>query len=104
VVFDPARVSYTELLRFFFANHDATTPNRQGPDFGTQYRSAVFASDAAQLEAAKTFVAELAKSPKYAQRKIVTELVPPGPTFWPAEDYHQDYHAKHGGSCRVKSE
>jgi len=104
VVFDPARVSYTELLRVFFANHDATTPNRQGPDSGTQYRSSVFAADAAQLEAARAFVAELQKSPRYAQRKIVTELVAPGPKFWPAEDYHQDYHLKHGGSCRVKSE
>jgi peptide methionine sulfoxide reductase msrA/msrB len=104
VVFDPARVSYRELLRFFFANHDATTLNRQGPDFGSQYRSAVFAADAAQLETAKAFVDELAKAPRYAQRKIVTQLVPPGPVFWPAEDYHQDYHLKHGGSCRVKTE
>jgi peptide methionine sulfoxide reductase msrA/msrB len=104
VVFDPARVSYTELLRFFFANHDATTLNRQGPDHGTQYRSAVFAADDKQLEAARAFVAELAKSPRYAQRKIVTEIVAPGPIFWPAEEYHQDYHLKHGGSCRVRTE
>jgi peptide methionine sulfoxide reductase msrA/msrB len=104
VVFDPARVSYRELLRFFFANHDATTLNRQGPDFGAQYRSAVFAADAAQLESARAFVDELAKSPRYAQRKIVTQLVAPGPAFWAAEDYHQDYHLKHGGSCRVKTE
>jgi len=104
VVFDPARVGYKELLRFFFANHDATTLNRQGPDFGSQYRSAVFASDAAQLETAKAFVDELAKSPRFAQKKIVTQLVPPGPVFWPAEEYHQDYHLKHGGSCRVKTE
>jgi peptide methionine sulfoxide reductase msrA/msrB len=104
VVFDPKRVAYTELLRFFFANHDATTPDRQGPDHGTQYRSAVFASDPKQLESARAFVAELAKSPKYAERKIVTELVAPGPAFWPAEEYHQDYHRKHGGSCRVKTD
>jgi peptide-methionine (S)-S-oxide reductase len=50
------------------------------------------------------FVAELATSPKYAKRPIVTELVAPGPRFWPAEEYHQDYHAKHGGSCAVKTE
>jgi len=104
VVFDPARVSYKELLRFFFANHDATTLNRQGPDFGSQYRSAVFASDVAQLETAKAFVDELAKSPRYAQKKIVTQLVAQGPVFWPADEYHQDYHLKHGGSCRVKTE
>ena len=104
VVFDPAKVSYKELLRFFFANHDATTPNRQGPDFGAQYRSAVFAADAAQLDSARAFVAELSATPRYANKKIVTELVAPGPKFWPAEDYHQDYHLKHGGSCRVKTE
>jgi peptide methionine sulfoxide reductase msrA/msrB len=104
VVFDPARVSYTKLLEVFFLNHDATTLNRQGPDFGSQYRSAVFAADAAQLEAAQKFVTELGASPKYAGRKIVTQLVAPGPAFWPAEEYHQDYHAKHGGSCRVKME
>ena len=104
VVFDPKHVSYRELLRFFFANHDATTLNRQGPDFGTQYRSAVFAATPTQLEDARAFVAELGKSERYAKRKIVTELVPPGPHFWPAEEYHQDYHLKHGGSCRVKSE
>ena len=104
IVFDPKRVSYGELLRFFFANHDATTPNRQGPDVGDQYRSAVFAADTAQLESARAFVAELAGTPRYAKRKIVTQLVAPGPRFWPAEDYHQDYHLKHGGSCQVKSE
>ena len=104
VVFAPSLVSYTELLKIFFANHDATTLNRQGPDYGSQYRSAIFAADAAQLETAKTFVAELAKLPKYQSRKVVTEILAPGPTFWPAEEYHQDYHAKHGGSCRVKSE
>jgi peptide methionine sulfoxide reductase msrA/msrB len=104
VTFDPKKVEYRELLRFFFANHDATTLNRQGPDFGEQYRSAVFAADAAQLETARAFVAELAQSPRYAKRKVVTQLVAPGPKFWPAEDYHQDYHLKHGGSCRVKTE
>ncbi|NOT31357.1 MAG: peptide-methionine (S)-S-oxide reductase MsrA [Planctomycetes bacterium] len=104
VVFDPLRVSYDELLKYFFANHDATTLDRQGPDHGTQYRSAVFADTPAQLAAAQKFVAELQASARHAQRKIVTQLVPPGPRFWPAEDYHQDYHLKHGGSCRVKSE
>lgn len=104
VDFDPARVSYQELLRVFFLNHDPTTLNRQGPDIGDQYRSAVFASDAKQLEAANAFVKELSATPKFAKRKIVTQIVAPGPRFWPAEDYHQDYHAKHGGSCRVKVE
>lgn len=104
IVFDPKQVSYRELLRYFFANHDATTLNRQGPDYGTQYRSAVFAATPAQLEEARAFVAELGKTERYQKRKIVTELLAPGPRFWPAEEYHQDYHLKHGGSCRVKSE
>ncbi len=104
VVFDPKQVGYGELLKFFFANHDATTLNRQGPDFGTQYRSAVFASTPAQHEAARKFVAELQATPRYAKRPIVTQLIAPGPRFWPAEDYHQDYHLKHGGSCHVKTE
>ncbi len=104
VVFDPKRVSYAELLKFFFANHDATTLNRQGPDHGEQYRSAVFAANPAQLAAAQAYLAELGKTARYEKRKIVTQLVAPGPRFWPAEDYHQDYHLKHGGSCHVKSE
>jgi len=104
VVFDPARVGYPDLLRIFFAHHDATTPNRQGPDIGSQYRSAIFAADAKQLEAARAYVAEVAKSPRYAGREIVTQIVEPGPVFWPAEEYHQDYHKKHGGSCKVKME
>ena len=102
VVFDPARVSYKELLKVFFDNHDPTTMNRQGPDVGENYRSAIFAADAAQKQEAAATLAELAKSPRFANRKIVTQLVDPGHTFWPAEEYHQDYHAKHGGSCSVK--
>jgi peptide methionine sulfoxide reductase msrA/msrB len=101
VVFDPARVSYKALLKVFFDNHDPTTMNRQGPDVGDQYRSAVFATDAEQKQAAVAYVAEVSKSERFAGRKIVTQIVDPGPTFWPAEDYHQDYHKKHGGSCKV---
>ncbi|MBL8862303.1 MAG: bifunctional methionine sulfoxide reductase B/A protein [Planctomycetes bacterium] len=104
IVFDPARVTYDRLLDLFFLNHDPTTLNRQGPDVGTQYRSAIFAADAAQRAAAARKIAALNATPKYAQRKIVTEVVAPGPRFWPAEEYHQDYHAKHGGSCRVQTE
>jgi peptide methionine sulfoxide reductase msrA/msrB len=104
VVFDPARVSYRKLLEFFFLNHDPTTLNRQGPDVGDQYRSAVFAADEAQRTEAQAYVAELAKTPRFDKRKIVTQIVAPGPRFWVAEEYHQDYHLKHGGSCKVKTE
>jgi peptide methionine sulfoxide reductase msrA/msrB len=104
VVFDPKRVTYRKLLEVFFANHDPTTPNRQGPDHGEQYRSAIFATGPEQLAAAQAYVDELARTPRYAGRRIVTQIVPPGPRFWPAEDYHQDYHLKHGGSCRVTTD
>ena len=100
IVFDPARVTYKELLRIFFLNHDATTLNRQGPDIGDQYRSAIFASTSEQKAEAEAFVAELSKTPEYKGRRITT-TIQTAPTFWEAEDYHQDYHAKHGGTCRV---
>lgn len=102
VVFDPSRVTYTKLLKVFFDNHDPTTMNRQGPDVGSNYRSAIFASTDEQLKAAQQFVKEIQTTPRFAKRTIVTQIVPPGQTFWPAEDYHQDYHKKHGGSCSVK--
>lgn len=101
VVFDPARVSFAQLLDVFFKNHDPTTLNRQGPDVGDQYRSAIFAATPEQKTEATRFVAELAKQSQYQKRPIVTQIVDPGITYFPAEDYHQDYHAKHGGSCKV---
>ncbi len=102
VLFDPARVSYPDLLKVFFDNHDPTQVDRQGPDYGTNYRSVVFASTPAQKDAAEGFVKSLASTPRFQGRKIATQIVAPGPKFWPAEDYHQDYHKKHGGSCKVK--
>ncbi len=104
VVFDPARVTYKKLLEFFFLNHDPTTMNRQGPDVGDQYRSAVFAADEAQRAEAQAYVVELGRTPRFEKRKIVTQIVAPGPKFWVAEEYHQDYHVKHGGSCKVKTD
>ncbi len=102
VTFDPQKVKYAKLVELFFLNHDPTTVNRQGPDVGDQYRSAIFAVDGEQEAAAKKAIEEQSKLPRFEKRKIVTQVVPPGPKFWPAEEYHQDYHAKHGGSCRVK--
>jgi peptide methionine sulfoxide reductase msrA/msrB len=99
VVFDPKRVSYRQLLDTFFTLHNPTTLNRQGPDVGTQYRSAVFATTPEQAKLAKELIEKLAASDKYKSKKIVTQVVDPGPVFWAAEEYHQDYHAKHGGSC-----
>jgi peptide methionine sulfoxide reductase msrA/msrB len=102
VVFDPARVRYEQLLKVFFDNHDPTQLDRQGPDYGSNYRSAVFAGTPEQKQIAEQYVKTLAGTPRFQGRKIVTQIVDPGPKFWPAEEYHQDYHKKHGGSCRVK--
>jgi methionine-S-sulfoxide reductase len=87
IVFDPAKISYDEILDYFFRLHDPTTANRQGNDVGTQYRSAIFFQDEKQREAAE-------RAKQRAQQKwprpIVTEVVPAS-KFWPAEEYHQDY-------------
>jgi peptide methionine sulfoxide reductase msrA/msrB len=101
VVFDPDKVSYKELLGWFFKIHDPSQLNRQGPDVGDNYRSAIFAADAKQVDEANAFIAEQAKTKRFAGRTIVTQVVGPdksGP-FYKAEEYHQDYHLKHGGSC-----
>jgi peptide-methionine (S)-S-oxide reductase len=98
VTFDPTRVSYDRLLEEFWRYHDPTTPNRQGPDVGTQYRSAVFVHDPAQEAAAR---ASLAAHQARFGRPIVTEISPAS-TFWPAEEYHQRYTEKTGhGGCHV---
>jgi peptide methionine sulfoxide reductase msrA/msrB len=101
VTFDPARVSYRALLKVFFDNHDPTTLNRQGPDVGSNYRSAIFTSSPSQQAEATAYLAELSKTPRFKDAKIVT-TVQPAPPFFRAEDYHQNYHAIHGGSCQVQ--
>lgn len=92
VEFDPAKISYRELVVVFFANHDPTTPNRQGPDVGDQYRSAVFTFDDAQ---AATVRAEAAAAERELGRRVVTRVAPVVP-FWKAEAYHQQYDEKTG--------
>jgi peptide-methionine (S)-S-oxide reductase len=94
VEYDPAQVSYEELLKVFWDNHDPTTLNRQGPDVGTQYRSAIFYHTPEQKAAAEDSKKELQKSGKY-KRPIVTEITPAGP-FYRAEEYHQQYLSKRG--------
>ena len=92
VRYDPARVAYATLLQVFWATHDPTTLNRQGNDVGTQYRSVIFAHDAAQRESAEALRTRLDQSQVYAA-PIVTELVP-FDRFWPAEPEHQDFYAR----------
>jgi peptide-methionine (S)-S-oxide reductase len=101
VVYDPARISYEQLVRVFWENHDPTQLNRQGPDWGTQYRSAIFFHTPEQEAAAKASKEALDKSGKFA-KKIVTQIVP-ATTFYEAEDYHQQYLEKRGmASCHIK--
>ena len=91
VTFDPAQLSYQELLEVFFTVHDPTTLNRQGADVGTQYRSAVFYHNQQQKEKAEYYKAQLNKEGAY-DKPIVTEITAFS-TFYPAEDYHQEYFA-----------
>ena len=91
IEYDPAQVSFERLLEVFFATHDPTTPNRQGADVGTQYRSGIFFHDADQRRIAEEVISRLDAARVFPAR-IVTE-VSPASTFYPAEDYHQDYFA-----------
>ncbi|HSP97167.1 MAG TPA: bifunctional methionine sulfoxide reductase B/A protein [Candidatus Dormibacteraeota bacterium] len=95
VVFDPTKISYQELLGYFFRMHDPTTPNRQGNDVGSSYRSAIFYHSEAQRQTAEQVKARVDQSGKW-RAPIVTEIVAAG-EFWPAEDSHQKYLQKHPG-------
>jgi peptide-methionine (S)-S-oxide reductase len=102
VEYDPAKVSYNQLLNVFWENHDPTQVNRQGPDWGTQYRSAVFFTTPEQEVQAKASKALLEQSGAYG-KPIATQIVPAGP-FYEAEDYHQQYLEKRGlASCHIRS-
>lgn len=100
VKYDPAEISYDKLLDVFWENHDPTTLNRQGPDIGTQYRSAIFYHTPEQQRAAEQSKARQEASGRF-RRAIVTEITPAS-TFYPAEDYHQRYLEKRGlASCHI---
>ena len=100
VQFDPAQVSYDTLLNIFWENHDPTTKNRQGPDWGSQYRSAIFVHSPEQEKIARESKDRLQASGKWS-RPIVTEITP-APEFYRAEDYHQQYLEKRGlASCHL---
>jgi peptide-methionine (S)-S-oxide reductase len=100
VVFDPAKLSYEALLKVFWENHDPTQLNRQGPDWGHQYRSAIFFNTPEQQASAIASKERLEKSGKY-RRPVVTEITPAS-QFYPAEDYHQQYLEKRGlSTCNI---
>jgi len=98
--FDPAQITYQQLLDEFFSLHDPTQLNRQGPDWGSQYRSVVFYHSPEQEAEAKATIASLTAEKKFS-KPIVTQVVP-AETFWRAEDYHQKYLEKRGAlSCHI---
>jgi len=99
MTFDPSLISYKQLLEVFWSNHNPTTKNQQGPDMGSQYRSVIFTHSNEQKEQAETSIAEQEAAHRWS-RPIVTEVVP-ATTFWRAEEYHQKYHLKNGGSCHI---
>ena len=100
VTFDPGRVSYDELLNAFWTLHDPTTPNRQGPDVGEQYRSSIFIHGPEQERLARESKARLEASGRF-KRPVVTEIVPAA-RFWRAEEYHQRYLEKRGvAACGI---
>ncbi len=100
LTFDPARVSYATLLDKFFELHDPTQLDRQGPDWGNQYRSVIFFHSPEQEAAARTTIERLTEAKRF-RKPIVTQVVP-SETFWRAEDYHQKYLEKRGAvSCHI---
>ena len=101
VTFDPAEIGYAEILEIFFAIHDPTTPNRQGADVGTQYRSAIFHESEAQRDTARAVISALETEGVWGA-PIVTEVAPLD-TFWVAEDHHQEYFRRNPGQpyCQV---
>ena len=99
--FDPEKITFPQLLDAFFELHDPTTPNRQGPDWGTQYRSAIFFHSPEQEKQANAKIEQLTNESKFKPRRIVTK-VEPAQTFWRAEEYHQKYLEKRGqASCHI---
>jgi peptide-methionine (S)-S-oxide reductase len=102
VDYNPAELSYEKLLEVFWENHDPTQLNRQGPDHGTQYRSAIFFHSPEQEAAARASKEKLEKSGHY-RKPIATQIVP-ATTFYEAEDYHQQYLEKRGlATCHIKA-
>ena len=102
VTYDPAKISYDKLLETFWENHDPTQLNRQGPDWGTQYRTAIFYTTPEQEKAARASKDALDKSHRFS-KPVVTQIVPEV-QFFEAEDYHQQYLEKRGlASCHIKA-
>jgi len=102
VYYDSAQVDFPTLVKVFFGSQDPTTPNRQGPDYGPQYRSIAFYENAAEKQIIEDYITSLEASDAYKAGEIVTEVTR-FETFWPAEDYHQDYERKNPNNPYVRS-
>jgi peptide-methionine (S)-S-oxide reductase len=100
IIFDPSLVTYRDLVELFWNIHDPTQLNRQGPDFGTNYRSAIFYHSEEQRKIAEESKKKAQESGRFGRQTIVTEIVAASP-FYPAEEYHQQYFAKHGRTCHI---
>ena len=100
ITYEPSKVSYQQLLDVFWSIHDPTQLNRQGPDIGTNYRSMIFYHDAEQGRLARRSKEAIEVSGVFGFRKVMTEITPARELYL-AEEYHQRYHEKHGGSCRI---
>lgn len=100
VTYDPARVSYSQLLEVFWSIHDPTQLNRQGPDVGANYRSVIFYHDPEQAKTARASKLDQEVSGRFGFGKIVT-IIQPASVFYRADDYHQKYFEKHGGHCHI---
>ncbi len=98
VVFDPSQVSYTELVDLFWTVHDPTQLNRQGPDIGSNYRSAIFYHTPQQRSIAEESKKKVQESGRFGKKAIVTDIVP-AKEFYPAEEYHQKFFLKQGRTC-----
>jgi peptide-methionine (S)-S-oxide reductase len=97
LMFDPTKISYAALVEKFFMYHDPTQLNRQGPDIGSEYRSAIFYTSDEQEKIAREVMERLQKSGRF--KKPIVTMIEPAKTFWRAEEYHQKWHEKHGGRC-----
>lgn len=99
LLYDPQQVDYRDLIQLFFALHDPTTPDRQGANVGSQYRSVIFCSDENEVEQVEQIIRNLKEEKSFGGREFCTQIITPAPTFWRAEEYHQDYYQKHRGFC-----
>ena len=97
--YHPQQVTYTDLVKLFFELHDPTTQDRQGPNVGSQYRSVIFCNDPDEEQQVQQQIERRVEEGVWRGRSCCTQVISPAPTFWRAEEHHQDYYKKHRGFC-----